>query len=71
MKAYGEVEVLLHLTSALDGAEWSASLPDSFTPGKSPPVWIGGWMAPRAGLDAVEKIKILSLPEIGPRTSSP
>jgi hypothetical protein len=38
MKAYGEVDVYNHffLTSALTGGEWSASLPDRFTPGKSP-----------------------------------
>jgi hypothetical protein len=32
--------------------------------------WIGGWVGPRAGLNAVEK-KILALPEIEPRLSSP
>jgi hypothetical protein len=34
-------------------------------PGKESPIpslpWIGGWMGPRAGLDAVSERKILSL----------
>jgi hypothetical protein len=48
------------LTSALDGGEWSASRPDRFTPKERAPVthWIGGWVGPRAVLDAVVKIKI-------------
>jgi hypothetical protein len=29
------------LTSALDGGEWSASLPGRFIPGKEPPLPIG------------------------------
>jgi hypothetical protein len=38
MEAYGGVHVVIHifLTSALDGGEWSASLPGRFTPGKEP-----------------------------------
>jgi hypothetical protein len=48
MKTYGGVDVKTHvfLTSALVGGEWSASRPDSFTPGENPPVPIGyeaGW----------------------------
>jgi hypothetical protein len=41
------------LTSALDGGEWSASLPGRFTPGERAPDthWIGGCMGP--GLDAI------------------
>jgi hypothetical protein len=48
------------LTSALDGGEWSASRPCYFTPRKRAPGthWIGGWMGPRAVLDAVMKRKI-------------
>jgi hypothetical protein len=48
-------------TSALDGGEWSASCPCNFTPGERVPgtQWLGGWVDPRVGLDAVEKIKIL------------
>jgi hypothetical protein len=43
------------MISALDRGEWSADLP----PGKEPPSthWIGGWVSPRASLDAA-KIKI-------------
>jgi hypothetical protein len=35
-------------------------------PEKSPPGthWIGGWVGPKAGVDAMEKRKNLSLPEI-------
>jgi hypothetical protein len=50
------------LTSALDGGEWSVSRTGRFTPGERArgTHWIGGWMGPRGGLDAVEKRKILS-----------
>jgi hypothetical protein len=51
------------LTSALDRGEWSASRPGCFTPRERPPVthWIGGWVGPRAVLDAaVVKRKIPS-----------
>jgi hypothetical protein len=49
------------LTSALDRGKWSASHPGRFTPrGNSPRYhWIGGWVNPRVGLDAVEKRKIV------------
>jgi hypothetical protein len=59
MKTCDGVEVSF-LTSALDGGEWLASLPCRFTPGKkvSGAHWIGDWMAPRRGLDAVEKRKL-------------
>jgi hypothetical protein len=48
------------LTSALDGAEWSASRPGHFTPKERAPGthWIGGWVGPRAVLDVVVKRKI-------------
>jgi hypothetical protein len=61
------------LISAPDGGEWSATRSDRFTPGERAPGthWIGGWLGPRAGLDAVEKIKILPLSGIEPRPSSP
>jgi hypothetical protein len=46
--------------------EWSASRPYRFTLGERAPSthWIGGWVGPRAGLDAVEKRKFLTLPEL-------
>jgi hypothetical protein len=45
------------LTSALDGGEWAASRPGRFTPRERVPGthWIGGWVGPRAVLDAVVK----------------
>jgi hypothetical protein len=59
------------LTSALDGGEWSASSPGRFTPRERGPGthWIGGWVGPRAILDAVMKRKIPSpRQESKPRT---
>jgi hypothetical protein len=40
--------------SALDGGEWSASSPGHFTPREGTPAthWIGGWVVPRAGINA-------------------
>jgi hypothetical protein len=63
MKAYGGVNVYIHIffTSALVGGEWSALRPRRFTPGTH---WIGGWVDPRAGLDDVEKRKLLTLTEL-------
>jgi hypothetical protein len=57
-------------TSALDGGEWSASLPDrAFTPGTH---CTGGWVGPRSGLDTEVRGKNpLPLPGIEPRSSSP
>jgi hypothetical protein len=59
MKAYGGVDVEIHifLTSALVGGEWSASHPDRFPCGEIAHGihWIGGWVGPRAGFEAVEK----------------
>jgi hypothetical protein len=66
MKAYGGVDILIRifLTSALVGGEWSASRPCRLTPGERflGTHWIGGWVVPRAGLDDVEKKKLLTLP---------
>jgi hypothetical protein len=59
------------LTSALDGGEWSASRPSRFTPRERSlgTHWIGGWVEPRAILDAVVKRKIPSpRRESNPRT---
>jgi hypothetical protein len=58
MEAYWGMEIKSthSLTSALDGAEWSASRPGRFTPRERVPSthWIGGWVGPRAVLDADE-----------------
>jgi hypothetical protein len=62
MKAYGEVDVYIHifLTSALAGGEWSASRPGRFTSREIAPGThlIGGWVGHGAGLDDVEKREI-------------
>jgi hypothetical protein len=52
--------------------EMSGQLHDSATLplGKEPGTyWRGGWEGPRAGLDVVERRKILLLPGIEPRAS--
>jgi hypothetical protein len=62
------------LTLALYGGEWSALRPGRFTPRERTPDthWIGGWVGPRAGLDAVVKRKIPSpCRDSKPRSSSP
>jgi hypothetical protein len=47
--------------------EWSASRPGRITPKERAPGthWIGGWVGPRAVLDAVMKRKIPSPPPPG------
>jgi hypothetical protein len=57
----------LFLTSALDGGEQSASRPDRFTHGKRTPSTHCSrrWVGSSAGLDAMEKRKMLFLPRIG------
>jgi hypothetical protein len=66
MKAYGGVDVLIHIffTSALTVGEWSASRPGRFTPGERVhgTHWVECWVNLRAGLDDVEKRKFLTLP---------
>jgi hypothetical protein len=51
-----------YLTSAIDGGEWSASRPGRFTAKEKDPgtPWLGGWVGPRAVLDAVVKRRIPS-----------
>jgi hypothetical protein len=52
------------LTPALEGGEWSESRPGrALPPGERPPSThcIGGWVGPRAGLDAEARGKILCL----------
>jgi hypothetical protein len=60
---YGGADVSTHtiLTLALAQGEWSASGPGRFTPGEIAPGthWIGAWVGPRVGVDAVEKRKLL------------
>jgi hypothetical protein len=50
------------LDHGLEGVEWSASRPSRFTPRERAPGtrWRGGWVSPRAVLDAVVKRKIPS-----------
>jgi hypothetical protein len=66
MKAYGGVEVQIHifLTSTLVGGECSASRPCRFTPREKAPgtQCIGGLVDRRAKLNDIEKRKFLSLP---------
>jgi hypothetical protein len=54
------------LTSALDVGEWSASRPGRFIPRERAPgtLWIGGWVGPRAVLDAVVKRKHIPIPHV-------
>jgi hypothetical protein len=58
------------LTSALDGGEWSASRPARFNHREKAPgiYWIGGWVGPRAVLDAVMRKIPSSRRESNPRT---
>jgi hypothetical protein len=54
MKAYGGVDVLIHIfTSALVGGEWSTSRPSRFTAGERAPGTnaIKGWVDPRASIN--------------------
>jgi hypothetical protein len=60
------------LISALDGSEWSASGPCSFTPGERAPDthWIGGWLGPRIWPGRCGGKKNRALPGIEPGPSS-
>jgi hypothetical protein len=61
MKMYRGMEIIapLFLTSTLHVGEWSASCAPHFILREraTGTYRIGGWMGPRAGLDAVEKRK--------------
>jgi hypothetical protein len=52
------------LSFAPDGGEQSISHPDRFTLGKIVPgtYWIGDWVDPTAGLDAMENSKFSGVP---------
>jgi len=70
MKTHGGVKVQLHafISLALDRGEWSASHPGRFTPReRAPGTHLLGWVGPRAGLDLVERRKII-LASSGTRT---
>jgi hypothetical protein len=77
MKTYPSLNCALHpenlygsggiapriLNLGIGGSEWSASRPSHVTPGERAAThWIGSWMGPRAGLDTVGKIKLISSP---------
>jgi hypothetical protein len=61
MQMHGRMEVQFQvfLTQTLDGGESSALLPGRLTAEERAPGthWIGSWVGPRAGLDAVTKIR--------------
>jgi hypothetical protein len=63
IKVYGESgrKAPPFLTSAVDESKWSASRLDPFTLGERAGCthWVGGWVGRRAGLDTVEKRKII------------
>jgi hypothetical protein len=65
MKAYwwsGGIAPLILWPPVLNGSEWSASRPGRFIPRERVPGshWLGGWVGPRAVLDAVVMRKITS-----------
>jgi hypothetical protein len=53
-----KTRVALNPESSLDGTEKPASRPGRFTPGERTPYWIGDWMVPRTGPEAVPERKI-------------
>jgi hypothetical protein len=69
MKAYGEwsYNSTIHDLGTV-GGEWSDSRPVRFTPRERAACthWIGGWVGPRVGLDAVEENKFLYCRESNP-----
>jgi hypothetical protein len=69
MKTYGGMERELYDAWLRHLLEVSGQLNTGETaPGTH---WIGCWVDPRAGLDAVQKKNFLALPEIEPRMSIP
>jgi hypothetical protein len=46
------------LTLTLDGGGWLVLLPGETTPSN---LWLGGWVGPRVGLNAMKKRKVLPL----------
>jgi hypothetical protein len=64
-----DVQIQVFLTSALDGDELLATRPGRFTPEERAPGthWIIGWVCLRAGLDDVDKRKLLTLLRLEPR----
>jgi hypothetical protein len=71
MKAYGGVDVQIHifLTSALVGGECALHAPAALTAGERAPGThlIGGCVDRRAGVDDVEKRKLLTISGLEPR----
>jgi len=65
------VQIQMFLTSGLDGGEWLASCPGCCTPRIRAPSmqWIGGWLGPRADVNALMK-RIPSLPLLGIKAQS-
>jgi hypothetical protein len=57
------VQIHVFLTSALVRGEWTASRPGRFICGERTPAthWMGGLVGPRAGLNDIERRKILLL----------
>jgi hypothetical protein len=68
MTAYGGMDALIHilLTLALAGDEWSASIPDRFTPGTH---WIWRLSGPQSLFGRHEEEKILD--PTGTQTPTP
>jgi hypothetical protein len=69
MKTWGSGGIApLFLISTLHAGEWLDSLTFRFASGERAPGthWMEGWVSTRAGLDAVENIKILQCRESNP-----